>query len=64
MRLVETEINSLNNVKKVNSHTSKKFTPHNSSWFCGTKGIGFAKVTRDRVMSKHEVIVHTKNREK
>ena len=37
----------------VNSHTSKKFTLHNSSWFCRTKGMDFAKVTRNRVMSKH-----------
>ena len=37
----------------INSHASKKFTPHNSSWFCRTKGFDFAKVTRDWVMSEH-----------
>ena len=25
----------------VNTHASKKFTPHNSSWFCRTKGVNY-----------------------
>ena len=29
-------------VKSVNSHDSKEFTPHDSSWFCTTKGTDYA----------------------
>ena len=36
-----------------NSHAYKKFTPHNSSWFCRIKGFDFAKVTRDWIISEH-----------
>ena len=46
-RLSKTDKNYLTNF---NSHAPKKFTPHNSSWSCRTKGIDFAILTRDRAM--------------
>ena len=35
---------------RFNSHATKKFTPHNSSWSCEPKDIDFAILTRDRAM--------------
>ena len=42
----------------LNSHATKKFTPHNSSWSCRTKGIDFAILTRDRAMPDWSAIVY------
>ena len=36
-----------------NSHVTKKFTPHITSWSCRTKGIDFANLSRDRVTHEY-----------
>ena len=39
----------------INSHATKKFTPHITSWSCRTKGIDFANLSRDRVTHEYWV---------
>ena len=42
---------------KINSHTSKTFSLHNSSWFRRNKAIDCDSVSRDKFTSNHWVIV-------
>ena len=35
--------------KMLNSHHTREFTPHHTSWFSTTKGLDFEGMPRDRV---------------
>ena len=35
---------------ELNSHLTREFTPHLTSWFSTTKGLDFEKMARDRLI--------------